>query len=205
MFSVDPGSGSSSPTGLAGIDIDSMSLLFTSAVWPDGASNRKIPKHLSRAITNMTKTEREELRKFKAMVRTKEICELTIDYLKNIGPVYFAIESFVMYGQSGETLQRFIGSLLTRVPDEIDVIEVGNTSMKKFASGSGKADKSQVAEGIKKHFAHCENSVKMIEGLITEQKWDEIDAVGIGLAAIAKLNNASKGEVSSGIKGKRKL
>ncbi len=186
LLAIDPGTGSSSPTGIAVIDLSNKTLVMTAAIWPDSSSKRQLPSHLQRPVTTLTKTEREELRKFKAVIRTKEICEQTLDLIKD-DITYVAIESFVMYGQSGETLQRFIGAMLTRIPDHIDMIEVGNTNMKKYVSGTGKGDKGDVARGLLKYFAHSITSIDQINQLIATQEWDRVDAIGIGITAIHKL------------------
>lgn len=164
VFSIDPGTGVKSACGIAVLSVkpgQEPELLHIEDVW---------------AIRPQPTT----------MMRIRDVVDqveqlMTEWYEKSDGSFAVAIESFVMRGKGGETLQRFIGAVLTRVPtNKTKIIEVANTKMKKFVGGTGKADKELV---LKKVLIKFPANDKLILAGIREQ-YDGIDAVGIGLTAI---------------------
>lgn len=170
VFAIDPGTGVNSACGVAVLKTEFKSgdteLLHLQDVWP------------RRAHT-------------KTMSRIKDI----VDQLEELMGEYYekssdtnvfavAIESFVMRGKGGETLQRFIGAALTRVPvTSTPIIEIQNTSMKKFVGGTGKADKEGV---LKKVLIEFPANRLLLEAAVKKQ-YDCIDAIGIGLTALDQI------------------
>lgn len=167
IFAIDPGTGVKSACGVAVIEQapnGTLELIHIEDIWPKQA-------HSS------------------TMMRIRDIVdqveELMGYYYENKGAHEFgvAIESFVMRGKGGETLQRFIGAVLTRVPStKTHIIEVQNTTMKKFVGGTGKADKELVLKKVLIQFPA--NQKLILAGV--KQQYDGIDAVGIGLTALDK-------------------
>ncbi len=121
-----------------------------------------------------------------ALMRIRDIVDQIEDiytewYDKENGNIAVAIESFVMRGKGGESLQRFIGAALTRVPSpKVPIIEVANTKMKKFVGGSGASDKEAILKKVLIKFPA--NQALIMAGV--RKEYDAIDAVGIGLTAI---------------------
>ena len=168
VIGVDPGTGLASPTGFVCIDADTRTI-----EWAENVGSKHKPlEH-----------------------RIKEISEVIEMYFVNLaealGPkdkVTVCIESFVMRGKGGETLQRLIGSLMGRVPYNFEVVHMPNTRMKNLVGGTGKADKQQVAEGVLEWFGDAElgtacESYRAIKSLISLKEWDILDALALAIAA----------------------
>lgn len=160
VIALDPGTGSSSGFGLAIFDPTNQDIVHHDALWP----------MMSRPTIHRIKSIREQL----------------VDNINKYvtGETIVAIESFVMRGKSGETLQRMIGAALTAVPYRVKIVEVQNTSMKKWVGNTGKADKQQVMKGVQKYFALNPLSLVKITKLIDEDQDDILDAFGIGICAV---------------------
>jgi Holliday junction resolvasome RuvABC endonuclease subunit len=166
VVGVDPGSGVSSPTGLCAIDTNAKDILFVRNV----STKRIRLHHRLRDIS----THLEGFLKTLDGAPVAKDCD---------GPVLFSIESFVMRGKAGETLQRLIGAFLSRVPFEWGVVEVPNTRLKKIIGGHGSADKREVAHGVYVWFSGNSQSQATVERLIRDQEWDQTDALALAIAA----------------------
>lgn len=107
------------------------------------------------------------------------------------------IESTVMLGKGGESLQRMIGAIMAIIGSEIRVEHVSNMQIKSFVGGTGKADKEQVATGLLKFFPNDEFLMDMIRA----HRYDALDSLAVGVtgfekfvlkANISKNNKANK-------------
>lgn len=163
-FGLDPTSGARSAIGLCLISLETKEILFTRelklAPTPDLRKRLKLLCHeLAKAFK-----QAEEI----ALARNE-------DY--NI-----FIESTVMMGKGGESLQRAIGAMLVLSPSHREVHHVSNMQIKAFVGGTGKADKREVAEGLKKYFPNCDT----IFNLIASSRWDSTDAIAIAVTGMEK-------------------
>lgn len=153
---IDPGTGVKSPLGLAIFNPETREIIYSLAI---GTTNKFLP-HRIKDISDKLAAH------FKWLALIYSQAEVTV-----------YVESFVMRGKGGETLQRLIGSVLGRVPYEFDVVEVSNTKVKNRIASHGHADKSAVANGVLKYF----NDSDTIKDLIDSGLWDELDAFAIGI------------------------
>ncbi len=167
VVAIDPGSGSSSACGLAAITPENRAIVCTRAFWPLKYTNP-------------------------AVKRIKDIVEQLDAQLKMLAvefpqrTIVVGIESFVMRGKGGETLQRFIGAALSRVAFDYKIIEIQNTTMKKWVGGRGASSKEDVAIGVAAFFAPNDASAGLVSSLIEDNEADVIDALGIGITTIKK-------------------
>lgn len=163
VVGIDPGTGSSSACGLAVFDSETRDILLAKAIWPSSPRYFKPTHHRIKNIVSQLETQ-----------------------LKSYaGPdTLIAIESFVMRGKGGETLQRMIGATLTALPYECQVVEVQNTTMKLWVGKSGKASKAEVGQGVSDFFDCNEPSSLTIDGFVNALEFDVIDALGIAVAAL---------------------
>jgi len=155
IVGIDPSSGASSPVGLSVIDSNSYEILFTTNV----TSKHKALHH-----------------------RIKEIADTVESVLMELAatglPVKIYIEYFVMRGKAGESIQRTIGGIMSRIPLKgfsLDFVQ--NSTVKKVIAGHGQADKLAVAMGLSKYFP--EN--KIIKSLISSKEFDILDSLAIGV------------------------
>lgn len=165
IIGIDPATGISSPLGFVGFDADTGEIIWQEEV---GTKYKKL-EH-----------------------RIKDISEYVESYLVNIeqgmdarkDTVTVVLESFVMKGKGGETLQRLIGSIMGRCPYSFNVVHVPNTRMKMLVGGSGKAGKPEVAEGVLDWFqGRNAQSARVIKAAIAQKSWDVLDAFGLAIAA----------------------
>ena len=110
-------------------------------------------------------------------------------FLKSIGEDYetpfvdaIYFEYFVMRGKSGESLQRLVGALMSASPTDTPFIPVQNSTVKKLIGGKGNDDKKKVAEGVLRLLGKDPENKALIERLISNEKWDILDAIAIALA-----------------------
>jgi Holliday junction resolvasome RuvABC endonuclease subunit len=126
IVGLDPGTGVSSPTGLAIFDADTKEVLHVETI----GSNKKT-----------------------AAGRIREIAGAVGEVLTGIDPTietHVFIESFVLRGKGGETLARLTGAFFTAIPEHIEPQLVPNTTVKRLVGGTGSADKRGVAAGVAK-------------------------------------------------------
>lgn len=167
VIAIDPGSGSSSACGLAAILPERREIVCTRAFWP---LRYQQP----------------------AVKRIKDIVEQLDAQLKMLAvehpqrTIVVGIESFVMRGKGGETLQRFIGAALSKIAYDWRIVEIQNTTMKKYVGGRGASLKSEVAIGVAKYFADNASAAGLVESLMADHEEDVIDALGIGITTILK-------------------
>lgn len=162
IIGVDPGTGVSSPTGFVGIDSYTREILWQEKV---GSKHKKL-EHRIREISELI-----------------DMHLISVDQGKEPSTqVLVCIESFVMRGKGGESLQRLIGSILGRVPYGFTVVHVPNTRMKHVMGGSGRADKPEVGQGVLEWFeGENPSAVKQVKILLADREWDILDALGIAI------------------------
>lgn len=160
VMGVDPGTGVSSPTGVVVFDTQTKLILLDEII--DGG---KIQKE----------------RRARWIAGGLSEC---IDYINkgNMKLELVAVETFVMRGKGGQTLQNLIGALEGRIPDDIKIQRVFNTTVKRLVAGNGDADKREVAAGVLKWFEGCPESENEVRAMIEREKWDSTDALAIGIA-----------------------
>ncbi len=161
VVAVDPGTGVKSPAGLAIFDPITLDISAAEALW---CPNDKDPDKRIRFIVAAFSS--------------------ALKFYKNEELALFCIEDFVMRGKGGVTLQKMIGAVVSRVPDEIPVIHVQNTRVKSLVAGNGAADKLEVGLGVLKYFSKNERSAAQISLLIEDEEWDILDAFAIGIAGL---------------------
>lgn len=160
IIGIDPGTGVSSPTGFTAIDMHTKEILYAG---------------------NIT-THRKELAH-----RIKHISDIFQETLLDIAKQYPTstitcyIEQFVMRGKGGETLQRLVGSLLGRIPYDIGVEYIQNSTVKAVIAGHGQADKMTVSRGLEAHFLTNAESYGLIKELAIKGEFDIIDSLAIGV------------------------
>jgi Holliday junction resolvasome RuvABC endonuclease subunit len=168
LLCVDPGTGSSSACGIAVLRIrgPKVEVVYLADLWTRAAHKNAMLR--IRDIADQVEG---------LMTSFYECCEPNEVFA-------VAIESFVMKAKSGETLQRFIGAVLSRVPSsKTEILEINNMQMKKFVTGTGKADKEAIMHKIVKRFPDS----KIVLDAALKKNEDALDALGIGLAAIGRL------------------
>lgn len=167
VIAIDPGSGSSSACGLCAILPESKEIVLTSALWP-------------------LKFHQPAVKRIKDIVEQldAQLKMLAIQYPQRT--IVVGIESFVMRGKGGETLQRFIGAALSKVAYDWKIVEIQNTTMKKWVGGSGASLKSAVALGVAEYFKPNAASAGLVDSLISDHEDDVLDALGIGITTILK-------------------
>lgn len=165
VFAIDPGTGSSSPAGVALLDMKEKKVIWSANVWPIGYKAKlKMPVH------HRIKLIRDQIEK----LWDETVEEYGVD---NIG---VAMENFVMRGKGGATLQQFMGAVLTIFPVITPFCEVHNTTMKKFVGGTGKANKVKIGYKL---LGVMPESKEYIQELMDLKEWDQVDAIGIGFTA----------------------
>lgn len=160
IISIDPGSGISSPTGLTVFYPDTKDILYASNV----TTKFKQLAHRIKDISDQVESIFKEI-------------EESSDGLE----VIVTIESFVMRGKGGETLQRLIGGFLSKTPYMFRIEHVQNSTIKKVLAGHGHADKASVAAGTLDYFAPNAEAVKLINNLLKKQELDILDSLAIGV------------------------
>lgn len=157
---IDPSSGARSNIGYAIVDVENKRLIL--------AKELTIPRST-------------DLR-----ARIKGICAALAAEFKQLPSLdddcMMFIESTVMMGKGGESLQRTIGAILAISPSSIPVEHVSNMQVKAFVGGTGRADKKEVAEGIHKFL----NDKDIIFSLISAKRFDALDAIAIALTGYEK-------------------
>lgn len=164
VIGVDPGTGSKSPLGLSIFNPDTREIYLAEKVNTDF----KKLEHRIKDISDVVEAK---------------LLEAELEYEE--AEVYVYIESFVMRGKSGETLQRMIGSLMGRVPYTFKLSHVQNTSVKLVLAEHGHADKKAVAEGVCYYFNSNKAARHLIRDMIEDSRqsnWDILDSLAIGIA-----------------------
>jgi Holliday junction resolvasome RuvABC endonuclease subunit len=155
VVGVDAGLGVSSNTGVVAFDTESRDILLHEEL-----------------CTNFSDTDK----KIAFFADAFEEC------LRIVGHVdLVAFETFVMQGKGGQSLQKLIGGYVSRVPYETPVKHVFNTTVKRIAGGIGNADKNAVALGVLGYFSRKPESKYLIEQLMEDERWDQLDAFAIGI------------------------
>lgn len=162
---IDPGTGSSSPLGLVVFDAETREIFGAYDIWPAETPKERRAMPLYRKIRVITKAVTEVL-------------------TSNPQPSTVYIESFVMRGKGGETLQRAIGGIMGCITETQKLREVANTRVKMIVGGAGSADKEAVAKGVAAYFSPSDESSIIIQDLIDLKAWDLLDAFAIAIAGI---------------------
>lgn len=161
IVGIDPSSGARSAIGLALIDLVDNKIMYTQSIMvPQNKDLRPRLKYIM-----------SELIKFFKHIESFELEDYAIGY-----------ETTVMQGKGGQTLQRAIGAIIAVTPSNRPLFEISNMQMKLIAGGSGKADKKDIAESLKRIFPKSE----ILFNLTAGSHWDIIDAIGIGVATHEK-------------------
>lgn len=158
VVGIDPTSGARSALGFAVIDTELQKIL--------------IAKEFSIAKTIDLRT------------RIKEIAAALVQEFKKLeakGEDYHIfIESTVMMGKGGESLQRTIGAIMATSPAKRRFDHVSNMHVKVFVAGHGRGDKKEIAEGLKKFFPKDQ----LLLDLIASSRYDALDAIAIALTGV---------------------
>lgn len=162
VIGIDPGSGVSSPTGLTIVEATSKEILLARNVYTKY-------KDLPHRIKDISDQIQADIDQFLVNVPKEAI-------------VIVCIESFVMRGKGGETLQRLIGSFLGRIPYHIPVEHIANTRVKLALAGHGHAEKEDVAKGVLTFFKSNKNACETIIKLTNAKEADILDSLAIGVA-----------------------
>lgn len=155
ILGVDPGAGVRSATGYAIINFN----------------NKELLDYGHHKVSNS----------YDIGMKCFEIAAMVYDFQDGpYEPEAIAIEQFVMRGKGGMTLQRIIGAVLGAHP-HLEPLFPGNTELKRLISGSGAADKKDVAIGVIKWLGDA-NSMYHVDKLMQNEMWDTIDAIAIAIA-----------------------
>lgn len=160
IIGIDPGTGISSPTGFSAIDVHTKEIFYAGNI----TTNRKELAHRIKHIS--------------------DIFENTLLDIVKANPnatITCYVEQFVMRGKGGETLQRLVGSLLGRIPYDIGVEYIQNSTVKAVIAGHGQADKTSVARGLEGYFLTNPKSYGLIKELVENGEFDIIDSLAIGI------------------------
>jgi Holliday junction resolvasome RuvABC endonuclease subunit len=158
VIGLDPGTGSSSPTGFCLFDPTSLRIHYAA---------------------NIETTKRELHHRIKEI---SDVLDTTLAFIAQDHPkrqLLVCIESFVMRGKGGETLQRLIGSFMGRVPYNATLLHVQNTKVKLFIAKHGHASKEDVGIGVLAYFSKNKESKDQIEHFLRNKEADIIDSLAI--------------------------
>lgn len=158
VIGIDPGTGSSSPTGILIYDTETLEILYAAEI---GASHRDVDRRIKKIVDSL-----------------RPIFQTLIDANYKF---LTSIEYFVMAGKSGEMLHRLIGGILTLIPEDMPIIHIQNTTVKLIVGGDGRADKAQVARGVYAHFYSNEVSRKIVDEALFLGHYDKLDAGAIAI------------------------
>jgi Holliday junction resolvasome RuvABC endonuclease subunit len=162
IIGIDASSGSRSAIGFAVVDTALNKIV--------SAKDYQVPKN---------KDLRPRLKHIAAFL-VGEFKQLEAQYGSNT-EYMIVIETTVMAGIGGQSLQRAIGAMLIATPSHRRVEFVYPMSVKKFITGEGKGgDKRAIADGLKRIFTDKE-SLDLIFNLTASSRWDMLDAVAIAL------------------------
>jgi len=164
IIGIDPGTGISSPTGFAVVNTTTREILYAGNI----TTNRKELAHRIKQISDIFE---------------KTVLDIAATYPDATITCY--IEQFVMRGKGGETLQRLVGSLLGRIPYDLGVEYIQNSTVKSVIAGHGQADKVSVARGLEGHFLTNAESHGLIKELVIKGEFDILDALAIGVTGWA--------------------
>lgn len=168
---IDPGTGSSSPTGFAVFDPITKDVFYAAQI---GAKDKELHHRIK---------------------KISDIFEATLLQIVDDNPdknILVCIESFVMRGKGGESLQRLIGSFIGRLPFNVELTHVQNVSVKLILAGHGHADKESVAEGVAAYFQGNQDSSDLIKKLRRTKEYDVLDSLAIGITGWQKYQQQKK-------------
>lgn len=171
---IDPSSGARSSVGFSVIDMETMQILVAKEFKIPASPDLKV--RLKHIAAHMVK----EFKILEVQDQEYIIC----------------IEQTVMRGKGGESLNRAIGAIMVTMPLARKLYHVSNMRMKLFISGSGKGDKKDIAEGLKKYFPNSD----LLFQLTTSSRWDTIDSIGIAITGYKE--NVEKLKIVSNTKSK---
>lgn len=100
-------------------------------------------------------------------------------------PDVVVVEEPFLQGLANKRMMKFLGVLeveLSKYDAQLQPVYISPRSVKKIVSGSGKAEKHELANCI---ISMVKNK-RMIIKLIKEKRFDETDAIAIGLAFLRK-------------------
>jgi len=100
--------------------------------------------------------------------------------------ITITIEKFVMQGPSGQTLQQLMGAVISHIPSYMEVKHYHNISLKKTITGSGKAQKIDMANSLIEiaHKYRNRPTIELLEKWKESEEWDLIDAAALAYTGI---------------------
>jgi len=183
IIGVDPGTGSSSDTGFSVIDTETSDILYASRI----PTQKRLVHHRIKEISDVFDLTLQD-----------------IDKVNKDAEVIVCIESFVMRGKGGETLQRLIGSFMGRIPYRFELVHIQNTTIKLMLAGHGHADKESVAAGLASQFEANPKSHALIMDLIRRQEFDILDSLAIGVSGWQQTQLERNGEQRKPVRTKKR-
>lgn len=165
IVALDQSTGSRSDFGFCVVEMDTMDILVAKAI--------KIKKD-------------PDLRKRIKLIAAHIAAEFKLLEQQGVDYAIF-IEQYVMMGKGGESLQRLNGALMVVAPSNREMHFINNLQVKKFVTGSGKAEKRDIAMGLLEIFKSNKNSVDLINNLMVGSNWDALDAIAIGVTGYEKI------------------
>jgi Holliday junction resolvasome RuvABC endonuclease subunit len=165
FIGIDPGTGRRSKLGIVIVEALSMRIVAVRELATSEFDIRTRLRELSMQYLSLLK-------------------ESKIDMSKTVA----FIESFVIKGKGGETLQRLVGALMAITPGQVVAFkEVPNLQVKLETAGFGHAEKTEVAMGLLNYFIkHNPESASIVQALMASNNYDALDALAIGLTGWKK-------------------
>lgn len=159
FFGIDPGT-STSPTAVAVIDenkiLEIISILPPKSVIKSGLRDRIL--YICNEVSKMF--------------------DVSCVYPECIG-----IEESVYRGKANNSLLRFLGALENIIPEIIPVIPVNPMTLKKFITGSGKAEKIDIVKSLMSKWFTDKKSQNILDKILKYEKWDSSDAIAVATFA----------------------
>ena len=169
FLGIDPGLGVRSATGISIIDMDTYDIICDREIWSE-----KKRQPINQKLIYLS----NQFKQIVSEYQTWESSDMAV-----------CIESFVMRGKSGQSLQRLIGSFLASTDHNNEILEVQNTKVKLAISGTGSGDKEQVGLGLIKWFSNKNKESEMIiKDLLLLEKWDILDSIAIAISGYLYYN-----------------
>lgn len=165
VVGIDPGTGVSSPLGIALFDSETREIIEYAEFRTTTRIHHRVISTVSAQVGGFIE---------RANVRAAGAGR----------PLLVACEDFVLRGKGGVTLQRLIGAIFTHVPKSAEFELVQNTRVKAYAGGNGDAGKRELALAIRPYFERDASALRHINEWIKTEHWDITDALAIGVSAL---------------------
>lgn len=124
--------------------------------------------------------------------RIKHICnELSWMFtFSDSSPSFVGIETSQYLGKANVSLNRLIGTITYIIPSNIHVLEVNPMTLKKAITGSGKADKIEVAQALIDKWFTDKKSQNILKEIIKNEEFDKSDAIAVAVQTRECLNES---------------